>query len=111
MSDDMIQPERPDPTDISRQPRRLDDRPPLDDRGDLPRLGSLAETARNKHLKQARTTLLVVGILMAIFAVVGYFYEMDQLHKMGAVFIGDEIELLLMSYYGGTAALGIIFIV
>ncbi len=63
----MIQPEPSDPAHIANRPRRAPDGQPSpgDDRG-LPKLGSLAQTARNKHLRQARTTLLVVGILMVV---------------------------------------------
>jgi hypothetical protein len=109
MSDDMIQPERPDPTDISRQPRRPDDRPPLDDRGDLPRLGSLAQTARNKHLKQARYTLLVVGILMVAIQAVMYFVELEQVKKFPGI-DQDTAQQFLLIFHGGAIAVGLIFV-
>ncbi len=112
MADDMIQPERPDPRDITRRPIRSADEPRrLDDVDDLPRLGSLAQSARNKHLKQARNTLLVVGILMTVIQAVMYFVELGQIEKAGAGVNLDEARMILMLFHGGAIAIGILFIV
>lgn len=46
---------------------------------ELPQLGSLAQAARNKHIRRARTTLIVIGILMALGQTAMYFYERGQL--------------------------------
>ena len=80
MSDDQIQSERPEPPDITNRPRPIAEGQPYpDDTSDLPKLGSLAQAARNKHLKQARNTLLVLGILM-----IG--------HRPGAFFFVEEMK-------------------
>ena len=46
---------------------------------DLPQLGSLAQSARNKNIRCARKTLIVIGILMTIGQTIMYFVERDQL--------------------------------
>ena len=125
MSDDMIQPNRSDPSDISnRRPRYSEDRPRRgdgDDRDDLPRLGSLAQTARNKQLRQARNTLLIVGILMALIQIGMYFHErgqlQDEIQKYNQPgFIVDaakvkQAEMLLMLIHFSAIAVAVLFIV
>jgi hypothetical protein len=107
-------------------PGREDRRPnePSARRGegtDLPRLGSLAQEARNKHLKQARTTLLVVGILIIIAHIAMYFIEMNQLpaeiQKVNPGATPAQIKQMealaqpiLLLIYGGVIAVGGAFI-
>jgi xanthosine utilization system XapX-like protein len=85
MSDDQFQSERPESADITNRPRPIAEGQPYpDDTSDLPKLGSLAQAARHKHLKQARNTLLILGILMAVVQSAVFFMEMNQ--------VGDEIR-------------------
>jgi len=79
MSDDQIQSERPDSRDIAKQPRPLGEGQRFgDEKSSLPKLGSLAQTARGKHLKQARNTLLTIGILIALLQAGFFFVEMGH---------------------------------
>jgi hypothetical protein len=102
---------------------RLTGEPPRKraDDSDLPRLGSLAQEARNKHLKQARTTLLVVGILIVLFQSVMCFLEFGQLTaelqkaNPGATpaqikQIETALQPFLILFHGGAIAVGVIFI-
>src|SRR5262245_22652632 len=119
MSDDKIQPERPDPYYGKREPREpLSGRDTGADASDLPKLGSLAQTARGKHIQQARTVLLVVGILMVVAQGILYFVEKAQLqdeirklHGMADPVRVAEVERLLMLFHGGAIAAGLAMIV
>lgn len=95
---------------------------------ELPRLGSLAAVARNKHIRRARTTLIAVGILMVIGQTAMYFIEKNmmrsELQKLiqrehpGAVVSPEEMDELedsaqrmLLLFNGGAVAVGLAFIV
>jgi magnesium-transporting ATPase (P-type) len=120
MSDDQIQSERPDPRDIAKQPRPFGERPAYGDmKNDLPRLGSLAQSARNKHLKQARNTLLWVGILMGVVQGAFFFVEMgqvkDEIRKAGvapaqAQQAETTAQIFLKLFHGSAIAVSVIFV-
>jgi hypothetical protein len=112
MGDDMIRADSPDPRDITQRPRPTEaGRRPMDEVDNLPKLGSLAQTARNKHLKQARTTLLIVGILMGIAQVVMYFMEIGEVQKAGPQVNQEAAQLFLLLFHGCAIAVALAFIV
>ena len=51
-------------------------------------LGSLAQSAREKKLKQAKWILIILGVLMVLFNVAFMFIERDQVRKQ----LDDEIR-------------------
>jgi hypothetical protein len=127
MNEDKDDALRSDLPPLGRRVRKPIDDEHIDDDADLPRLGSLAKTARDKHLKTARTTLLVLGILMVVFQTVMYFVETDQVknelqkevQKLGGMDRVDQAKLkevedtarrLLILFHGGTAMVGMVFI-
>jgi hypothetical protein len=91
-------------------------------------LGSLAQSARGKHLKTARRIMIVIGVLMAIGQTVMFFIESgtikDEIQKeirhrglTGRV-TQEEIQeaeqagwRILLFIHGATALLGVVFIV
>jgi hypothetical protein len=79
MSDDRIQPERREPSPrVPETPRTPQPEPPGDEPRELPKLGKLAHSARDKNLKQTRTTLLIVGVLMIIVQAIFFVIEVGQ---------------------------------
>jgi uncharacterized membrane protein (UPF0136 family) len=112
MSDDQIQSERPEPSPIAKQPYRSGERPSLnDDNRELPKLGSLAQSARNKHLKQAGKTLLIVGILMAIVQVGMFFIDRGQVQQAGNQVDQEIAQLFLIAFHGSAILLALAFVV
>lgn len=124
MSDDMLQPGSRDP----QHGMRPLGRPPEELKGDvegLPKLGSLAQAARNKHLRQARNTLLFVGILWTIVQGIFFFVESSQLHHQIQREVGrggpvdaaqvqeaeETAQRFLMLFHGGAISVAIVFIV
>ena len=99
-------------------------RPPVADSSAAPKkLGSLAQSAHGKELKQARNILIIIGVLT--FALNGFMLanaqkEVDdavrvELQKAGPGAIVDpdaKQAILTMVYaiYGGAMALGAVFI-
>ncbi|MDB5311234.1 MAG: hypothetical protein JWO38_5436 [Gemmataceae bacterium] len=90
-------------------------------------LGSLAQSARRTSLKQARTILIVVGVLTAlmnVFMFVNAEAEVrkafeDEKRKLGPGMVFDEAEIKKTSesalqvtrlIYGGTVFLGVLFV-
>src|SRR3954462_383726 len=95
---------------------------------ELPQLGSLAQSARNKYIRRARKTLIVIGILMVLGQTAMYFFERGQLRgelekeirrqNPGAVVtraemqeFEDAAQRVLLLNEGGAIAVGIAFIV
>src|SRR5262249_34931484 len=124
MSDDMLQPGSGDP----QHGMRPLGRPSEELKGDvedLPKLGSLAQAARNKHLRQARNTLLFVGILWTIVQGLFFFIQWNQLNEQVQKEMGrggpvdaaqvreaEEFEQrALILFHGAAVALAIAFIV
>jgi hypothetical protein len=126
--EDGLQRERPARPENARRLRKaVDDNydDDDDDDGDLPKLGSLAQAARHKHLKQARNTLLTVGVLIIIFQTVFFFVEMgkiqEEVRKVGPP--GNPADAanlknweatnqaFLILFHGSAVTLGIIFVV
>lgn len=89
--------------------------PPLnpDDSG-LPRLGSLAQSAREKKLKQVRGLLIVVGVLtigVNVFHLISFHAEVD---KARGQFDPQKLESLvrMVDLASGIAiALGVLFVI
>lgn len=94
----------------------------------LPGLGSLAQSARQKHFRRARTVLIVVGILMVLGHAAMCAIELptvkdeiqNHLRKSNPGVVFDPAVLqeaeetarrLLLLIHGGGVALGIAFIV
>ncbi len=124
---------RPDPDDrISNSPRRT--REPVrrddddDDADTLPSLAggrggaglsSLAQSARQKQLNSARSTLLWIGALTLVIQVVFIFLASDQVDKGMRQAGGNPINqpdarwaalFFTYAFHGALAVLGIIFI-
>jgi hypothetical protein len=92
---------------------------------ELPKLGSLTQSARFKQLNQARNILVIIGILtMALNAImwIGAEREVDDALKqqIGPGRVADPVQfkaareqVLRFVYliYGGTFALGVLFVV
>jgi hypothetical protein len=145
MSDDRIQPERPDsrrppqkkPADLegiqadgpdelpsfSRRQRRLagDD---TDEAGadvsELQQLGSLAQSARGKHLRQARNTLLTVGILMGLLQTGMFIVDNNQTTQEIRKTTNDPVQrknaemaatVFLVFFHGAAIVVAAIFVV
>ena len=149
MSDERIQPDRPGRPDggrkqekkprdnegdqaggldelpsFSRRKRRLQGDDVEDDAAtganELQSLGSLAQTARNKHLKQARNTLLIVGILMAAVQTLMFFAETGQVTQELKKSIQDPVQLkqaettamvFLFVFHAAAVGVGLILVV
>jgi hypothetical protein len=97
--------------------------------GELPRLASLAQSARSKSLKRARLTLIWLGVLMAVVNGVLLFaarqnvqaqfdQEIADLAKQGLSVDPEQVSALIDASVratqlvaGGAAALGVLFIV
>jgi hypothetical protein len=145
MSDEGIQPKRPNPGDTGIQLPRLtagrfreEDtnseaaelrdvrrRRPSMEYEDLPQLGdlgSLAQLARKKRLRQARTTLLVLGILIAIVQTIMWVEQVALLKKQIQKQVqegGPAAEMkvaethglnYLMLIHGAAVAVAVVFI-
>lgn len=95
---------------------------------DLPKLGSLAQNAREKKLNSARTLLLVVGILTIVVNGVMLLIMPQQVKdainkevaKAGPGMVVDQVKmreveqtLLRLNYLisGGALALGVVFVI
>jgi hypothetical protein len=101
----------------------------MSDSPDLPRLGSLAQSARSKHLKQARGTLIAIGILTIVANAAGIALAKSQisealdkrvqeLRAQGRVVdpkerqdVEDRIVRTAYLIGGGTVFLGVLFVV
>ena len=79
-------------------------------------LGNLAQAAREKHLKQARSTLIIIGILTAaingfqlstVESEVQKLVQIQQIPPDAAATVIGVARLIL----GGTVGLGILFVV
>jgi hypothetical protein len=79
------------------------------------KLENLAQTARQQHLTQAKSTLIVIGILTILIN--GYYFYTaesdlrDEINKSG-VALNVSFQAAVLSVrlvYGGTIALGIVF--
>lgn len=94
--------------------------------GDLPQLGSLAQSARIKELNTARNILIVIGILTIIVNAIQIPMARAQVHKAlqddlakkQIVGFPQEVQLIeeiavQFTYVvlGGTLALGVLFVV
>jgi uncharacterized membrane protein len=104
-----------------------DDRPRRDNNDDE-ELGSLAQSARRSSLKQARIILIIIGVLTLALNLVLFFNAEKEVRqaleqekqKAGPGVVFDPIQLkeaeeqilnVVKLVYGGTAALGVVFIV
>ncbi len=87
-------------------------------------LGSLAQSARAKHIKQARRILIGVGIVIVLFQTAMYFKESTDLKNQeqkvmaGNIINREEVraevaqfERHLLLFHGGSIAVGIALIV
>ena len=97
--------------------------------GDLPKLGSLSQKAREKNLSSARSLLIVVGVLWVIINLVSLALLSDQIskaakeHAIASVPPGTpvdpvkikEVEQVMLVgayiYAGARVALGVLFII
>jgi hypothetical protein len=112
MGDDMIRADSPDPRDVTQRPRPPEaGRRPLDEDDSLPKLGSLAQEARNKHLRQARNTLLGVGILWAVVQVIFFFVEMGEVQKAGPQVDPTVGTAIVVLFHGVAVAVALFLIV
>src|SRR5262245_49467630 len=91
-------------------------------------LGSLAQSARGKHLKQARGILIAIGILMVLGQTAMYFVETAQvkgeiqkeIRAAGPDVVIDQADVreaeetvrrALLLVHGGAIALGVVFVI
>ena len=127
MSDEQIQSERPQPPDITERRRPLaeerryaDSELPSLGGSDLPKLGSLAQAARTKHLKQARNTLFILGAIItigyALFLVKDWSDVEGQIQQQGKVAAVQAqqasmiLKVFLLIIYGSSIAIGLLFL-
>src|SRR5262245_47379733 len=86
-------------------------------------LGSLAQSARNKHPRQARRVLIAVGILTVLVQTGMYFVEAntirDEIRKVrpdlaadpaGMAEAEETVGRILLLVHGGAVGLGVVFI-
>ncbi len=79
-------------------------------------LGSLAQSARMKHMNQAKWTLIIIGVLTALlngFMLAQSQKEVDDLIRAGQLGAADAGTVLglVRVIYGGALALGVVFII
>lgn len=95
---------------------------------DLPRLASLGDQVRNKHIRTAKRTLFVLGVLMIIGQTIIYFVERSMLRREienmvrrdhpGIVVSPEEMDELeqsgqriLLLIDGGAVVMGVVFFI
>lgn len=92
------------------EPSAAEAKPPMAEEG----LGSLAQSARTSHLKSARTTLFVIGVL-TIIANLGMAALaqnlVDQELRNEPEQVKQQVVLVTQFVAGGFAAVGVIFLI
>jgi hypothetical protein len=70
-------------------------------------LGSLAQSARSKKLKEVRSILIAVGVLTIVANLIGYFLGRAELEKVGRMDLMPSFSVMAFSAVG----LGVLFVI
>jgi hypothetical protein len=77
-----------------------------------PKLGSLTQAARGKHLQSARTILFVIGVLTILVNGLQLMLVEEQVRKLNLPRADhDHVIALSMLILGSAVALGVVFII